>query len=97
RHDQQLIGDTLFEDRTMYNCFINSAVSPAGGVNERVYTTMDIFPTVLAAMGFTVEGDRLGLGVNLFSEQKTLSEQIGYQLFNEELGKYSEYYVRNFS
>ena len=31
-------------------------------------THFDLYPTVLAALGFTVEGDRLGLGYNVFSK-----------------------------
>ena len=28
---------------------------------------MDLFPSILAAMGYEIEGNRLGLGTNLFS------------------------------
>ena len=31
-------------------------------------THFDLFPSLLAALGFTVEGDRLGFGYNAFSE-----------------------------
>ena len=37
-----------------------------------------MYPTILASMGATIEGDRLGLGTNLFSSQETLIEQLGY-------------------
>ena len=56
-----------------------------------------MFPTVLAAMGFEIEGDRLGLGVNMFSGEQTLPELMGYAVFNAEISKYSEYYILNFS
>ncbi len=57
---------------------------------------MDIFPTVLSAMGFSIEGERLGLGTNLFSTRKTLSEELGLKYEFDELSKYSDYYIANF-
>ncbi len=46
----------------------------------RTYTTFDNFPTTLAAMGVTIEGNRLGLGTNLFSSEQTLSERYGWKM-----------------
>ena len=97
RHDQNIIGGAKNEQRTIYNCFINSAVGVSGSALNRTFTTFDMFPTVLAAMGFTIEGDRLGLGVNMFSGMETLAERFGYGNFNAEISKYSEYYILNFS
>ena len=36
-----------------------------------VITHFDLFPSLLAALGFTVEGDRLGFGYNVFSAEVT--------------------------
>lgn len=36
---------------------------------------MDLFPTTLVAMGAKFKGDRLGIGTNLFSDKKTLTEK----------------------
>jgi phosphoglycerol transferase len=58
---------------------------------------MDIFPTVLAAMGFEIEGDRLGLGTNLFSEEKTLAEKKGLEWMDQEFSKSSDYYLTEFA
>lgn len=52
---------------------------------ERLYSTFDLFPTTLAAMGVDIEGDRLGLGVNLYSEEPTLLEQYGIDEVTKEL------------
>ena len=82
-------------ERHMYNCFINSSVS-CDDTKNREFSTMDIFPTTLAAMGCRIEGDRLGLGVNLFSYEQTLCEKYGTQLLNEELSKSSAYYMPKF-
>ena len=80
-------------DRVVYNAFINSRVLPVNNKN-RVFTTMDMFPTTLAALGVSIEGDRLGLGTNLFSSKKTISEEIGLDNFNKELKKSSDYYYK---
>lgn len=79
-----------------YNCFINAAAEPAGSTQNRVFTPLDMFPTTLAAMGCTIEGDQLGFGVNLFSGRPTMAEQMGYEAFCEELKQRSEYYENHF-
>jgi len=81
--------------RLLYNCFINTAVS-TDRVTNRAWAAVDLFPTTLAAIGCTIEGDRLGLGTNLFSALPTLTEQMGFQKFNDELAKSSVYYENNF-
>lgn len=97
RMDTTYVSETNYYDRTIYNCFINAAVEPQGSTTGRVFTAFDMFPTTLAAMGFSIEGDRLALGVNLFSDQQTLAERLGFQYFNQEISKQSEYYIQNFS
>jgi phosphoglycerol transferase len=83
--------------RTIYNCFINAATEPVGSVYNRTFTGFDLFPTTLAAMGFTIEGDRLGLGVNLFSNLPTLAETLGYKELEAEINKHSDYYLDEFT
>lgn len=80
-------------ERHNYNCFINSAVETEN-LKNRVFTPMDLFPTTLAAMGCTIQGERLGLGTNLFSSQATLAERYGIDYLNKELSKRSDYYNR---
>ncbi len=81
--------------RHVYNCFINAAATPHYTQN-RQFSALDMFPTTLAAMGCTIDGDRLGLGVNLFSMQPTLTERMGYAAFYRELAKQSDYYAEHF-
>ncbi len=101
RMDKILIGEELeIHERTMYNCIINGT-KDAENTKNRVFTTLDLFPTVLSAMGFEIEGDRLGLGVDLYSTTPTLCEQFGeelsgYHFLDTELGKRSPYYKKNF-
>lgn len=81
--------------RTVYNCIINAATEPVQTGN-RQFAVFDMFPTTLAAMGVQIEGDRLGLGTNLFSDQKTLTEQYGFAALDEELQKNSDFYNTQF-
>lgn len=53
---------------------------------------MDMFPTILDSIGIKIEGNRLGLGTNLFSEEKTLAELYGYDYLFQELKKKSNFY-----
>lgn len=81
-------------ERHVYNCFINSAVT-TDRTKNRAITPMDLLPTTLAALGCTIEGDRLGLGTNLFSQQDTLAERMGMDVLNGEISKKSEFYIQN--
>lgn len=78
-------------DHYVYNAFINAAAAPASTQN-RLFTTMDFFPTTLASLGVQIPGNRLGLGTNLFSDCETLSEQYGEELLFAELEKKSVFY-----
>ena len=53
---------------------------------------MDMYPTILASIGVKIEGERLGLGTNLYSGIPTIVEEIGYDYFNNEIKKTSKYY-----
>ena len=74
--------------RKVYTAYINGGKSELS--NARNYTTMDAFPTTLAAIGVEIEGNRLGLGTNLFSSEQTLTERFGIEKGEKELNKQSE-------
>ena len=77
-------------DRTIFNAFINTSTIKQRKTQS--FTSFDMFPTTLAALGVDIEGEHLGLGVNLFSQEKTLVETIGKTKLDKELRKQSEYY-----
>ncbi len=82
-------------NRRTYVTIINSAAEPA--INQRrEYSTFDLFPTTLAAMGCTIQGDRLGLGVNLYSDTPTLVETFTPDEINNELRMSGDYYATHF-
>jgi len=78
-------------ERKLYNVFINSKQEDKN-TKQRLFTTFDLYPTTLASLGFEIEGDRLGLGTNLYSSKKTLLEQSNYEKMNEQLSKRSSFY-----
>lgn len=80
------------ERRRVFNLFLNAAKQPVRRA-RRKFATMDIYPTIMDALGVDVEGDRLGLGTSLFSDKPTVLEQIGdTERFNEQMMKRSAVY-----
>lgn len=76
-------------ERKVYTTIINGA----GEVEEeayREYSTFDMFPTTLAALGVAIPGNKLSLGTNLYSAEKTLLEVYGKEKLNEGLSSKSE-------
>ena len=90
--DVDYTGET---GRKVYNAFLHSAVVPAAE-SGRKFTTLDMFPSILGAMGVKIEGERLGLGTNLFSEMPTLAEEFGYEVLFDELKRRSLFYEEKF-
>lgn len=88
---QDFFNDIGSYERVVYNTFINTGISEVNNKN-RIVSTMDMYPTTLAALGVEIPGDRLGLGTNLFSNKKTLLEELGSDFVNEELLKRSNFY-----
>ena len=87
-HFDELLTDF---DRRVYFTVIN----PAEGLNEtndREYTTFDLYPTTIASLGVQIEGNRLALGTNLFSNEKTLFEKYGKYGFYSLLRDNSTFY-----
>ena len=85
--------------RTCYNLILNPAENigeiPASRLQNRDWALFDMFPTLLASIGVEIEGNRLGIGTNLFSGEKTLFERDGVRFVNNELGYLSKFYNEN--
>ena len=77
--------------RGVYNAILNAPIVPVNQKNRQA-TTMDMFPTTIAALGAQIEGERLGLGTNLFSAEPTLAEKVGLDVLNGEVRKRSVFY-----
>ena len=83
-------------DRTVFNLFMNTGLIAETNKN-RQFSNMDMFPTTLVALGAQIENDKqqLGLGVNLFSGEKTMIEKYGYQKTKDQIEQRSKFYIKN--
>ena len=74
---------------------LNIVINAARPLNAtgRAISQFDWAPTMLEAVGARIPGGRMGLGVSLFSERRTLVEEMGIEKLNDELRAYSPYYV----
>jgi phosphoglycerol transferase len=77
--------------RTTYNLIINP-VKSTDNTKNREFSALDMYPTTLSALGYDIKGGALGLGVDLFSDNKTIFERYGVDFVNTELTKQSSYY-----
>lgn len=95
RMDTDLISNYKSSERHVYNCIINSSFSNQRTKN-RQFGIMDMMPTILNLLSFEYDGDRIGLGTNLFSDTPTLCEELGTEYLNSEMSKWSEFYLKTF-
>lgn len=77
-------------DKKVVSIIINPAIEATN--TSRTYSTFDLYPTTLAALGANIEGNKLALGTNLFSDELTLIEKYGLEYVNNELMKTSKFY-----
>ena len=81
--------------RTVYNAFLNLAPGlNKSASSDRLFSSFDLAPTLLEAVGAELPEGRFGLGVSLFRDQPTLAETHGAESMNEELRKRSKFYDR---
>lgn len=85
------VVDYKDSERNIYNVFINAKTSPSKQYN-RLFTNIDMFPTILGSLGVKIKGDTLGLGTNLFSDKETVVERYGYENYYNKISYYSEFY-----
>lgn len=77
---------------------LNIVINPVRPLKTdgRAISQFDWAPTMLEAVGARLPEGRLGLGVSLFSGNKTLVERLGVKTLNHELTRYSQYYIDAF-
>ncbi len=85
--------------RTCFNLILNPApkcaAAPEHRFHNREWATFDMLPTMLASIGVEFDGDKVGIGTNLFSDTPTLFERDGTDFVNAELEKRSNFYNEN--
>lgn len=79
--------------RTVTSLIINSPIQPTKE-KEREFSTLDFYPTTLASLNAKIKGERLGLGTNLFSSEKTLMEELGFNYLSQQIPMRSDYYEK---
>lgn len=80
--------------RSVFNVIINSPIQPVQ-MKNRLFTVFDMYPTTLASLGYKIEGEKLALGTNLFSSEKTLLDIVGKNEIYPELDNNSLYYNKH--
>ena len=99
--DHLSMDTTFFEsfddnyERSVFNLIING-VAETENYKNREFAPFDMFPTILAAIGVDIEGERLALGTNLYSDKETLIERDGLNVVNENLERHSPFYKKEF-
>jgi len=81
------------EKRNVYNLFINT---PKPSNVDRTFSQVDLFPTVIEALGGEIKGHRLGIGTSLFSDIPTFSEIYSKEFLHETLAKRNQLYEKKF-
>lgn len=85
------------KDKSLYNLFLNTDIKEDyTNTQYRNASVVDMFPTTLGALNVKIEGNRLGIGTNLFSERETLPEELGKVEYDKELSLKSNFYEANF-
>lgn len=80
----EVYGDLQASDRR--NMFMVLGTEHRDTVSKPA-STIDLFPTILAAMGFSIPDGRAGLGVDLRSNMPTLIEKLGTDDMNRAIAK----------
>lgn len=81
--NSSLSNSEIEQKRRVLDIFINPAETLQNFRKKRAFSSFDMLPTILEAMGNKIEGSGMYLGRSLFSSEPTLVE------------KYSEDYVNN--
>lgn len=79
-------------ERTLFNAIYNSnKIAPLSKHTEKV-TALDIAPTILDLCGAEWGSKQFGLGISLFSKEKSLIEKYGEKSLNEKISQNSKFY-----
>ncbi|WP_297698061.1 LTA synthase family protein [uncultured Fibrobacter sp.] len=83
-----------FKDTTLTHYWLDFFINPAKKFpsSKREFSSLDMFPTILEAIGADIPEHSLGLGRSLYSREPTLLEKYGLDSLNKALGKRSVEY-----
>ncbi len=93
-HTMEMLSDKanvpLTDTLRWVNFILNSSIDQP--VSGRQYSSLDVFPTLLEAMGFRWEGRSMGLGKSLYSGDSTVLELYGQKALDSLLRERSHQY-----
>lgn len=90
---EDLAGVYLIDDhRQVFNMFINSSIMNIENNLHKPFSSIDMAPTILESIGVKLKQRRFGLGVSLFSNEKTLLERYEEKYLRNELKQKSQFY-----
>lgn len=72
-------------ERKWLDVFINAQCKAGTRGEDRKFSSYDMFPTILEAAGFDIEGGALAFGRSLFKDKDTLVESIGEKALSSAL------------
>ncbi len=81
------------EKRYIYNLFLNTG-KPHN--TDRTFTQVDMFPSVIEALGGKILNHRLGIGTSVFSLEKTFTELYSAEYLYDNLAKRNDLYEQIF-
>lgn len=90
--ESQMTSELKDKKRDIFTVFISPAIDVKKGIKYRSYTHFDLAPTILEAIGAQFHSRRFGLGTSLFSDKKTLVEQMTPEELKAELLRPSKMY-----
>lgn len=93
--DHKRMGKDVQAGGGLYNAFFNLPPNLKQNINvNRSFNQIDIFPTVLEIAGFNLPHRKAGIGVSLFSEEKTLAEKMLYSEQEAIFSKIDRFYQK---
>ncbi len=93
--DHQRMGTGNPPGGNLYNAFYNLPKDLSKNFNpNRTFNQIDLFPTILEILGFDIPSEKAGMGVSLFSKDKTVAERLNYVQQEKTLTKIDKCYQK---
>ena len=93
--DHKRMGQGVQPGGDLYNAFFNLPKRLENKLNiNRSFNQIDLFPTILDMRGVNLVDGKAGVGVSLFSKNKTLAEKYSYDEQMKIFSKIDRYYQR---
>lgn len=93
--DHQRMGTGNPPGGNLYNAFYNLPKDLRKNFNpNRTFNQIDLFPTILKILGFDIPSEKAGMGVSLFSKDKTVAERLNYVQQEKTLTKIDKCYQK---